>query len=184
VSIAGEICHEVGQQVLSEVDFYSRLTQMVPKPTKGMEPSKRFRDSEFEQISTLLKLRGKWKWALRPRHYVVCYMTGMEHVMDEIVKENRSDIFLPYRRDNLPNALKGKERDIFLQCQENVLTGQGADLEKGGRPHQHYPGSADSLFFYNGPLGTGMTGTRKFCVQSRAQLDVANLEQSKARSTM
>ena len=157
-------------QVLSDDEFYTHLSHLLPMPLRGSEPPKKmFREAEFERIAQLLKLRGKPNWALRPRHYVVLYMTGMEHAMDAIVEENRSDIFLPYQDKNLPNTLKGVERDKFLKYQDNVLTGMGATLERPGGDHQHFDrGSADNLFIYIKTLGMGMAECQ--CAQDRDYL--------------
>ena len=82
---------------VSNDDFYGLLRQMLPTPARGSAPPrKKLREAEFERISQLLKLRGKPNWALRPRTYVVLYMTGLEDAMDAFVDENRSDILLPY----------------------------------------------------------------------------------------
>ena len=145
---------------LSDDDFYEQLGRILPTPAKGAPPPKKqIREADFEHISKLLHYRGKDRWALRPRTFVVLYMTGLENAMDAFVDERRSDIFLPYQKNNLPNALTGEQRAQFLNYQEHVLTGQGPILERGGGKHQHFPrGSADTLFINRRTLGRGMAG--------------------------
>ncbi|KAK5163506.1 uncharacterized protein LTR77_010688 [Saxophila tyrrhenica] len=157
---AAQSLYQSFSQLLSDNDFYTHLGQMLPDPSRyKTPPRKMFREAEFERIAELLKLRGKPKWALRPRTYVVLYMTGLESAMDSFVAEERSDIYLPYQKGNLPNGLTGSERDLFLSYQNNVLTGRGAILERKGGAHQHFEGgSADTLFIYIRTLGTGMAG--------------------------
>uniref|UniRef100_A0A8H7N087 non-specific serine/threonine protein kinase n=1 Tax=Bionectria ochroleuca TaxID=29856 RepID=A0A8H7N087_BIOOC len=135
--------------LISDDDFRQKLHKFLPVRQDSQRPQKiRLRDQEFNYITELLLMRGKKEWALRPRHFVILYMIGLEQVMDSFVTDERSDYFLPYTEDNLPDALTGENRAHFLAYQNHVLDGQGVSLESGGARHQNCQGDARSKFFY------------------------------------
>lgn len=135
--------------LISDDDFRQKLHKFLPVCQDSQRPQKiRLRDQEFNYITELLLMRGKKEWALRPRHFVILYMIGLEQVMDSFVTDERSDYFLPYTEDNLPDALTGENRAHFLAYQNHVLDGQGVSLESGGARHQNCQGDARSKFFY------------------------------------
>ncbi|KAK5687602.1 hypothetical protein LTS10_001742 [Elasticomyces elasticus] len=137
-------------------DFYSQLGKLLPKPRPGQPPPRgRLRDAEFNKIASICDFFGKCEWSLRPRTFVVLYMIGHEELIEDFVREDLYDICLPYNATNLPGSLTGEARALFLDYQENVLTGQGAKLERSGHEHQHIHGSADDLFISGGLLGRG-----------------------------
>lgn len=157
--------------VLSNDEFYSSLSKLLPTPRSGQPPPrKRLREAEFRKVSELCGLRGKNTWALRPRTFVILHMIGREDLMDDFLKESRSDVCLPYTENNLPLALTGEARARFLEYQQNVLTGQGVKLERPGGEHQHIQGSADDLFIHLRTLGTGSSGWVD-CVLGRLTLE-------------
>ncbi|KXJ89027.1 hypothetical protein Micbo1qcDRAFT_177513 [Microdochium bolleyi] len=141
----------VSDFIISHAEFLERLHAILPvslqQQTHRRSQHIRLRDQEFNKITTLLKLRGKEQWALRPRTYVVLYMIGLEQHMDAFVTDERSDFFLPYTEDNLPDSLTGDHRKRFLEYQANVLDGQGVRLESGRARHQNCHGDAQSKFF-------------------------------------
>ncbi|CAH0047249.1 unnamed protein product, partial [Clonostachys solani] len=135
--------------MISDDDFRQKLHKFLPVCQDSQRPQKiRLRDQEFNYIAELLLMRGKREWALRPRHFVILYMIGLEQAMDSFVTDERSDYFLPYTEDNLPDALTGENRAHFLAYQNHVLDGQGVSLESGGARHQNCQGDARSKFFY------------------------------------
>lgn len=145
-------------------DFYDSLPTFGLRPRHGQEPAAiHFRDSVYDRISDLLLAIGKKKWAYLPRTYVVLWQTNLEHLMDAFVQEKRTDFYLPYTEDNLPDALTGQDRARFLHYQDNVLSerefcGPGKLLESGRAPHLHLKHSSADKFFHEKPrklLGHG-----------------------------
>lgn len=145
-------------------EFYDSLSTFGLRPRHSQEPAAiHFRDSVYDRISDLLLAIGKKKWAYLPRTYVVLYQANLEHLMDHFVRDKRTDFYLPYTEDNLPDALTGQDRARFLRYQDNVLSerqfcGHGKMLESGRAPHLHLKHRSADKFFHEKPrklLGHG-----------------------------
>ena len=85
-------------------------------------------------------------------------MIGCPEAIENFIEERLTDISLPYSEANLPTFVTGEARMRFLDCQNYVLNGRAAALEKPGEPHQHVEGSADDYFVYVEDLGAGGFG--------------------------
>lgn len=146
------------QCIISADQFRNHISKILPCPGEGRAPRKRLREGDYNGIAELLNLRGKRDWSFLPRTFAVLYPIGLEHFMDDFVAANYSDIYLPYTEENLPDALTGEARQLFLNYQENVLISNGAKIESGLYPHIHLSRSAAELFFPIGLLGVGGFG--------------------------
>ncbi|KAK3370364.1 kinase-like domain-containing protein, partial [Podospora didyma] len=87
-------------------------------------------------------------------------MLGCPGALDDFIKGNRSDSFLPYTESNLPDVIKGATlRSKFFRLQRVVLCNQKdvSDLEHGGK-HLHLSGPGDNYFERINMLGRGKFG--------------------------
>lgn len=146
------------QCIISPEEFRDQISKFLTCPGEGRAPRKRLRDGDYNGITELLSLRGKRDWSFLPRTYAVLFPIGLEHFMDDFVSENYSDIYLPYTEQNLPDAITGDARQLFLDYQENVLISNGAKIESGLNPHIHLDRSAADLFYPIRLLGVGGFG--------------------------
>lgn len=139
--------------------FEASLDKFLPRPLKDGNPMrKRLRDAQFRQLADFCNRAGHPQWGLRPRTFAVLRMIGFPEAIELFITEKLTDIFLPYSENNLPNFLNGSTRTNFLDCQNYVLNGYAAALEKPGEPHQNVEGSADNYFVYVEDLGAGGFG--------------------------
>lgn len=157
VKVASDLIRVATNCLISNDDFQKMLHKMLPVYQENQRPTKiRLRDHEFNNVTRLLQMYGKREWALRPRTFVILYMTGLVNFMDTFISDGRSDYFLPYTEYNLPDALTGEYRARFLEYQKHVLDGQGVRLESGGARHQNCHGDAQRKFFmFKKRLGQG-----------------------------
>ena len=145
--------------IIDSARFEATLDKLLPRPSKDGTPvRKRLRDAQFRQLAQFCSRFGQPQWGLRPRTFAVLRMIGIPEVIKDFVEENLTDIYLPYSEGNLPNFVSGQARLLFLDCQNYVLNGRAAALEKSGGPHQNFNGSADEYFKYVEDLGDGGFG--------------------------
>lgn len=158
---SSKLLRNVGDFLMSTDDLVQTLRQFLPRPPDPGQPSLplRLRDAEFMKVAKACEIAGKIHWARRPRTFVVCYMIGRLECINDFVA---SDIALPYALNNLPQSLVGGDRQRFLDYQENVLTGQGKQLQEGCGEHQHIHGDATKHFFMGRSLGKGSFGVVDF----------------------
>ena len=146
-------------KVIGDERFAASLDKFLPRPSSDGTPvRKRLRDAQFRQLAEFCNRAGLPQWGLRPRTFAVLRMIGCPETIESFIEERLSDISLPYSEDNLPNFISGQARWNFLDCQNYVLNGRAAALEKPGEPHQHVEGSADDHFMYVEDLGAGGFG--------------------------
>ena len=146
-------------KVIGDKMFEASLDKFLPRPSKDGTPvRKRLRDAQFRQLAEFCNRAGYPQWGLRPRTFAVLRMIGCPEAIEYFIEERLTDVFLPYSEDNLPSFLNGQARWHFLDCQNYVLNGRAAALEKIGEPHQHVEGSADDYFVYVEDLGAGGFG--------------------------
>ena len=146
-------------KVIGDDRFEASLRRFLPQPSKDGAPvRKRLRDAQFRQLAEFCCRAGHPQWGLRPRTYAVLRMIGYPEAIEDFITERLTDIFLPYSEDNLPGFITGEARRLFLDCQNFVLNGRAAALERPGESHQNVEGSADDYFVYVEDLGTGGFG--------------------------
>lgn len=135
-TISGAELPQSGVRITSE-EFETAISNAITnaEERKG-NPSKPFRDEDFDAFATLLKQAGKQSWSERPRTYLVLRIISEIRSMDDFVMEGCKDIHLPYAANRLPNALSPSARQSFLDNQFLVLSPKSADLVQGG-PHRH-----------------------------------------------
>lgn len=146
-------------RVIDSKKFEASLDKFLPRPSKDGTPVRRcLRDAQFRQLAEFCNRAGFPQWGLRPRTFAVLRMIGCPEAIEHFIEERLTDIFLPYSEDNLPSFINGQIRRRFLDCQNYVLNGRAAALEKPGEPHQNVEGSADDYFVYVEDLGAGGFG--------------------------
>ncbi|KAJ9603770.1 hypothetical protein H2200_011956 [Cladophialophora chaetospira] len=126
----------------------------------GPSPRK-LRNAEYIRLTDYCKYNDKWReYGKRPRTLAVLRWLGCPEAIDGFVRDNLSDIALPYTERNLPQCVKGQEmRTKFLELQQYVLTNQAADLERPGGLHLNIERSEQKYFDVIKPLGSGGFGT-------------------------
>ena len=145
--------------VISDDKFEARLDRILPRPCgDGVPIHRRLREAQLRQLAEFCNQTGRRQWGFRPRTYAVLRMIGCPEVIENFVKEQLTDISLPYSEDNLPSFVTGQARMHFLDCQNFVLNGRAAALERSGQPHQNIQGSANDYFDYIEDLGAGTFG--------------------------
>lgn len=145
---------------LSDSDLNKGLNIILGRLDDPLAHKKILRDSIFPQITDLLSGYGKGEWSLRPRTFAILRMLGCPQALDEFIKLNRRDEFLPYTENNLPNVIKGSSnRSKFFKFQRMVLCNQQdiSALEEGGK-HLHLSSSGDTYFEHMQALGQGKFG--------------------------
>ena len=146
-------------KLIDDKKFEASLDKFLPRPLRnGIPIRKRLRDAQFRQLADFCNRAGHPQWGLRPRTFAVLRMIGDPEAIELFIKEKLTDIFLPYSENNLPNFINGQARKDFLDCQNYVLNGHAAALERPGEPHQNVEGSADDYFVYVEDLGAGGFG--------------------------
>jgi serine/threonine protein kinase len=115
----------------------------------------KFKNKDFDRISSVLEYSGKSAWARVPRTYAVLRMAQALAHLDSIMEKGVSDVSIPYNLMNLPSELLPVERTRFLEAQKLVLTDLMA-LERGmyGK-HLHMTSRSESQFETIAPLGKG-----------------------------
>ena len=151
--------HGKGKSVL-EGQLAQALEPCFPSATisKGPLPEMGHRNADFIRISELLQTNGKMEWSQIPRTFAILYRIGCIEAIEEFISESRSDFYLPYNARTLPNCVKGKARNLFLDYQLRVLNQNAAELEKEGGDHQYFQRSANDCFIPKKELGTGLHG--------------------------
>lgn len=154
-----ELIGQVIETVRADARFEASLDRLLPQPLKDGTPIRRsLRDADFRQLADFCSRAGYPQWGLRPRTYAVLRMIGYPDIIENFINERLTDIFLPYSEDNLPSFVTGEARRRFIDCQNYVLNGRAAALERPGQPHQNFEGSADDYFMYARDLGVGGFG--------------------------
>ena len=139
--------------------FEASLDKFLPRPSgDGLPVRKCLREAQFRQLSDFCIRTGRPQWGFRPRTYAVLRMIGCPEIIEKFINERLTDIFLPYSEENLPSFVTGQARIHFLDCQNLVLNGRAAALERPGEPHQNVLGSANDYFDYIEDLGAGTFG--------------------------
>ena len=155
----GRKIEEKINNVICDDKFEASLDRILPRPSgDGVPIQKRLREAQFRQLAEFCIRTGRPQWGFRPRTYAVLRMIGCPEVIERFIDERLTDISLPYSEDNLPSFLTGQARMLFLDCQNFVLNGRAAALERSGAPHQNVQGSADDYFDYIEDLGAGTFG--------------------------
>jgi hypothetical protein len=123
--------------------------------TTSHEP---FSESDFRSISEILQRMGRDAWSRVPRIYTILRLINNLQLLDSIITEGLSDIWLPFTLETLPAAIKSQSaRFRFLEVQGRVLT-QGLDLEKENGQHGHFSKMEDVPFVKIAELGKGGFG--------------------------
>ena len=155
----GQKTEQVAGVPINSKKFEAALDRLLPQPSKdGMPVRTRLRDAQFRQLAQFCNQSGHPQWGLRPRTFAVLRMIGVPDLIENFVEERLTDIHLPYSEGNLPSFVSGQIRLLFLDCQNYVLNGRAASLERCGEPHQNVKGSADDYFIYIEDLGAGGFG--------------------------
>jgi len=115
-----------------------------------------FTDSEFQQISSWLKLTSTPTWNQVPRLYSVLRLIGQLHVLNDFINSHITDEWFPFERGNLPNVLGSSMQTKFLDTQCKVIT-KGLDLEKRG-VHASFDKRGELPFMVQEKLGEGAHG--------------------------
>ena len=150
---------DAANKVIDDEKFEAVLDKSLPRPSKdGTVVRKRLRDAQFRQLAEFCNRAGRPQLGFRPRTFALLRMIGCPEAIEAFAKEKLTDISLPYSEENLPSFISGQARGRFLDCQNHVLNGRAAALERSGEPHQHVDGSADDYFVYVEDLGAGGFG--------------------------
>lgn len=128
-------------------------------PSNGKRAG-RYSDLECLRISQYLRHDGHTAWSEVPRLYIVLRLIKQLQLLDRLVDQGITDLWLPFAPSSLPRGLPSSAHADFLEAQQAVLT-KAVDLE-GGTSHGHAHFGKDDLF----PLElTGKLGTHD-CNQS------------------
>ncbi len=104
-------------------------------------------------------------WASRPRTYIILHNLDCPQLMNEFIREGKTDIWLPYDEETLPKYIQPENiRKMFLKTQRYVLTGakdledMSTDVLSKVLPHINLERSGDQHFKRINTLGTGSYG--------------------------
>ncbi|KAJ4991925.1 dual specificity mitogen-activated protein kinase kinase 1 [Stagonosporopsis vannaccii] len=104
-------------------------------------------------------------WSSRPRTYIILHNLAHPQLMDEFVREDKTDIWLPYDEETLPTFIQPCSlREKFLEIQRYVLTSArelediSTDVYSKVLPHINLEGNGDEHFKKINTLGTGSYG--------------------------
>jgi len=144
-----------------------------------------FTDSEFQQISSWLKLTGTPTWSQVPRLYSVLPLIDQLHVLNDFINSHITDEWFPFERGNIPNVLGSSMQTKFLDTQCKVIT-KGLDLEKRG-VHASFDKSGELPFMVQEKLGEGAHGkvhkiTSSITGRSYARKEFGRLRDRNVRS--
>lgn len=105
-------------------------------------------------------------WSSRARTYIILHNMGCTQFMDKFVQDGKTDIWLPYSVDTLPDYIQPESvREKFLYTQNFLLT-SARELEDMSTdafsdkvfPHIHLADSGDQHFMKIKTLGQGSFG--------------------------
>jgi len=146
---------------VSKLPIDQRLGDLIP--TIGEGSSRMYTDSDFQQISSLLRDAGRLDWSNVPRIYTILRLINHLERLDSFIELGITDIWLPFTEKTLPESLKPSIRANFLRSQAVVLT-KTLEFEKefeksSNRKHAHFSKGELIPFEVVGRLGTGASGT-------------------------
>lgn len=101
-------------------------------------------------------------WSKMPRIYAILRSIGGLEFMDEFIKNDMNDFWLPFNERTLPEFLRQREgtglRQAFLAVQNYYLTHAKSIETEGATTHFHLPEGGDTHFIPVKTLGQGSFG--------------------------
>ena len=141
---------------LSMSQFEDKVSKIIPITNE--EPGPGLSDTDFNQITLLLRQADHEEWSFRPRTYALLRMINATGLIDDFVERNCLDIALPYSSSNLPWSLSQDQREQFIKLQRAIMT-KAANLEGGSQgKHANFECNADSHLKSLNLIGKGGYG--------------------------
>lgn len=145
---------------VSKIHIDQRLGDLIP--IIGEDSSRMYTDSDFQQISSLLRDAGCLDWSKVPRLYTILRLINYSELLDSFIELGITDIWLPFTEKTLPEPLRPSIRAKFLRSQAIVLTKTlkfEKEFEKSSnRKHAHFSKGELVPFEVVRRLGTGASG--------------------------
>src|SRR5205809_7851213 len=109
------------------------LLRFFPPSSDGPTSASRevFSESDFRSMSEILRRMGRDTWSRVPRIYTILRLIGQLQLLDSIIAQGISDIWLPFTIETLPEVIRSRSVGLkFLELQDRIPA-ESLALEKG-----------------------------------------------------
>ncbi|XWW96482.1 hypothetical protein V2A60_004457 [Cordyceps javanica] len=177
----------------TEKDINKLLGSLCVFPAEFSAKDHRISEHKIQQIRIHLQSldrlagrSGRAVWCYRPRIYAILRTLGKVSLMDEFIREDLNDFFLPWNERTLPRSFFSGEneadlRTAFLKVQEFYLTDSSVKDVEAGKSHQNLSLDGDKFFIPCRHLGQGGFGGVDEVFSSLSQKRYARKRVSRGR---